>query len=336
MLAVFLGVPVGGALLFFAAAGLLSPRSAGAPIAARLHIPYPAIVAHRGLSAWAPEETRPAYLLARAVGADYLEADVQRTRDGVLIALHDETLQRTTNVAAVFPDRRDRGPADFSWAELQQLDAGAWWNAAHPDRARPSYVGLRILRLEELMELARRPDLPSAPGLYLETKDPEKYPGYERELVTLLAAGGFLAAPPPGAAAPLIFQSFDAQSLERLRELAPAVPRVLLVEHKPKPDADGKKPSWAALLQKARALGAGLGPSGYEGMPWHTGPAHQAGLLVHPYTINQSWQLRMLRQFGCDGVFTDTAELARGVLGRAEPGYDRERALRAAFQATGY
>lgn len=322
--------------LLFACAYVVSPPSAGAPIAAQLHVPRPAIIAHRGLSYWAPEETRPAYVLAREIGADYLEADVQRTRDGVLIALHDDTLARTTNVAAIFPERRDQGPDAFTWDELTRLDAGSWWNAAHPDRARPAYVGLRILRLEELIDLALA-DAGTAPrpGLYLETKGADKYQGYERELVALLRARGLLDSTAPGAAPRLIFQSFVPESLARLRELAPAVPRVLLIER----EAVGKQP-WSAFVQRARSLGAGLGPSGYEGMPWHTGPAHRAGLLVHHYTINQAWQLRLLRQLGSDGVFTDTADLALAVFGRGIPTapgalYDRDAALRAAFAKAG-
>ena len=333
---------VGGlALLALAAAvtfmvlGAWSPRAAGRPIAARLHIPHPAVIAHRGLSFWAPEETRAAYVLARTIGADYLEADVQRTRDGVLIALHDETLLRTTNVAALFPERRDRGPEAFTWQELHQLDAGSWWNAAHPDRARPAYVGLHILRVEELLDLARgtEPGSHATPGLYLETKDSAKYPGYEAELVALLRAHGWLPGPSTSpAVAPVIFQSFDAPSLARLRELAPEVPRVLLLER-----PDGRKESFGSLIQKAQELGAQLGPSGYEAMPWHLGPAHRAGLLVHHYTINQPWQLRLVRQFGSDGVFTDSADRALEVYGRGGRGgaYDRTVALRVAFQKTG-
>ena len=336
--AVALGLVALAPGLFLLAAAAVSPRSAGRPIAEQLHLPHPAVIAHRGLSFWAPEETRAAYLLARAIGADYLEADVQRTRDGVLIALHDETLERTTDVAHIFPARRGSGPAEFTWAELQQLDAGSWWNAAHPDRARPAYVGLRILRLEELLDIAGSPatttTTAATPGVYLETKDPDKYPGYERELVALLRARGLLAAAPVGGAAPVVFQSFDRASLARLRELAPEVPRVLLLEHGRRDGRD--PPRWDLLLGQARALGAGIGPSGYEGMPWHTGPAHRAGLLVHHYTINQEWQLRLLRQLGSDGVFTDTADLALQVFGRGgQAASDRHQALRAAFRETG-
>ncbi|MEQ9366628.1 MAG: glycerophosphodiester phosphodiesterase family protein, partial [Leptospirales bacterium] len=92
VLLLVLGLPVGGSLL-------LSPPSAGQKIAGELSIPYPAVVAHRGASYDAPEETRAAYLLARNIRADYLEMDLQRSRDGVLLAFHDDTLERTTNVA---------------------------------------------------------------------------------------------------------------------------------------------------------------------------------------------------------------------------------------------
>lgn len=329
---IFVGVL--GALAVLAQ--LVSPRSLGQPIAERLHVPYPAVIAHRGLSYWAPEETRAAYLLAREIGADYLEADVQRTSDGVLIALHDDTLDRTTDVAAVFPERRGRGPEAFTWAELQRLDAGSWFNAARPERARPSFVGQRILRIEELIEIAGAPGRPGTPGLYLETKGAAKYQGYERELVELLRARGWIGAGPrpDGAAgpAPLLFQSFVPESLVRLRELAPEVPRVLLVDH----DDLAKEP-FSAFVARGRELGSGLGPSWAEGLPWHTGPAHRAGLLLHHYTVNHAWKLRLLRQLGSDGVFTDTADLALQVFGRGGRSGPSSRAelLHAAFQKTG-
>src|SRR5688572_12515052 len=91
-------------------------------------------VAHRGASAYAPEHTLAAYRLAIEMGADYIEQDLAVTRDGVLICLHDETLERTTNVEDVFPDRGRVVPGggrqywlavDFTLAEIKQLDAGS-------------------------------------------------------------------------------------------------------------------------------------------------------------------------------------------------------------------
>ena len=94
---------------------------------ARPHVPENAVIAHRGLPYWAPEETAPSYMLARALGVDYLEADLQRTKDGVIICLHDENLKRTTDISDVFPSRRDDPANTFTLEELKTLDAGSWF-----------------------------------------------------------------------------------------------------------------------------------------------------------------------------------------------------------------
>ena len=95
-----------------------------------------ALVAHRGASAYAPEHTLAAYRLAIAQGADYVEQDLAVTRDGVLICLHDESLERTTDVEEVFPDRTTTDSAngrkrwlaiDFTLDEIKRLDAGSWF-----------------------------------------------------------------------------------------------------------------------------------------------------------------------------------------------------------------
>ena len=76
----------------------------------------PLVIAHRGASFDAPESTAPAYLVARELGADYLELDLQRTKDGQLIALHDDTLERTTDVAKRFPERAKAPVSQFTLA----------------------------------------------------------------------------------------------------------------------------------------------------------------------------------------------------------------------------
>ena len=76
-------------------------RDDGAAATRMIGLPFPTVMAHRGASFLAPEETALSYRLAQAAGADFLEADIQRTKDGVLIALHDDTLDRTTNVRHV-------------------------------------------------------------------------------------------------------------------------------------------------------------------------------------------------------------------------------------------
>ena len=135
------------------------------------NVPSYAVMAHRGSTYWAPEETESAWRWAREMGADYLESDLQCTKDGVILANHDDNLTRTTNIEEVFGnqvpssrrefylslgfseadadaqlalDREGFKPyyaASYYYAELLMLDAGAWFNAARPEQARPAYAG---------------------------------------------------------------------------------------------------------------------------------------------------------------------------------------------------
>lgn len=117
-------------------------------------LPRNIVIAHRGTTYWAPEETEAAMRWARNTGADYLELDLQRTKDSVLIALHDMNLERTTNIKDVFPERAGNPVSDFTLEELWQLDAGSWFNRENPDRARSGFSGLDILTLEDVVRIA--------------------------------------------------------------------------------------------------------------------------------------------------------------------------------------
>ncbi|RKS18892.1 glycerophosphoryl diester phosphodiesterase [Pseudomonas sp. WPR_5_2] len=207
-------------------------------LAIRSGIPHPAVIAHRGASFDAPESTAAAYTLARDLGADYLELDLQRSKDGVLFALHDNTLQRTTDVARKFPERKDSPANAFTMAELKTLDAGTWFNTAYPDRARPSYAGLNILTLDEIIDIAQG-NPQHRPGLYIETKEPKQFPGIEHDLKAKLQERGWLI--PAGSAVAksepavgqgpgkVILQTFEKSSLELLQKEMPQVPKILLL-----------------------------------------------------------------------------------------------------------
>lgn len=180
-------------------------------IKALTDLPRNIVIAHRGTTCWAPEETEVAMRWARNVGADYLELDLQRTKDRYLVALHDESLLRTTNVALLFPERKGCPVSDFTLDELRQLDIGNWFNKANPGRAREEFVGQDILTLEDVVKIAegyrivrdqngkrlynvdeegRRhsryeidpADNGNRPGIYPETKEPHLFPGIEWDL----------------------------------------------------------------------------------------------------------------------------------------------------------
>lgn len=302
---------------------LISPFDGGKEIAQRAGIPYPAVIAHRGASGIAPESTVAAYELARDIGANYLEADLQRTVDGVIIVFHDDSPARTTNAAEIFPGREDDFIGSFTYEELMQLDAGSWFNKSFPGKAREEFNGLQIITLNELIDIAEEGN--NNPGLYLETKSAPEYPGIEDDIVEILSNRGWLPGKPDlqhpernaekemetvrvntaMGTSRIIFQSFHTESLEKFKELSPETKRVLLVNFNRVFDH-----GWNETLKTASELADGIGPAGYLTFPWIVRKAHSENLIVHPYTVNNRLYLNLMWFFGTDGVFTDYPDTA--------------------------
>jgi glycerophosphoryl diester phosphodiesterase len=178
------------------------------------------VIAHRGASAVAPENTLPAMRKAAADGADMVEFDVQRTADGTLVVVHDKTFARTTDVASVFPGREHDPISSFTWSEVQRLDAGSWFS--------PTYVGTRIPSLAQLLQTLR----PLHIRLLLELKNPTLYPGYEKQVAHELQQHGYVGSHR------VWVHSFDADSLERLHDRLPSVPVGLITETGTVPSVD--------------------------------------------------------------------------------------------------
>lgn len=309
---------------------IMSPPWAGNVIAAQKGLKRPLAIAHRGASHYAPENSLASFALARDLGADYVETDVQRTRDGVLINFHDDDLSRTTNVAEVFPGREKDPIGSFTWAELRRLDAGSWFNRESPDRARKGFVKLAIPTFKEYLAVLSTGR--NRPGLLIELKKPERYPSIEREILAELRAGRWIdgenrviVLPAPEQGGDLvtvglgehrvILQSFDEKSLAILKEIAPAVTRNLLVDE----DDEKKKGSFAALLDAARALDAEIGPSGYLAWPWNVGAAHRRDMFFFVYTIDKEWHFTLFTLFGIDGMITNRCDAYLEFIGRPVP-----------------
>lgn len=127
--------------------------------------PKPLIIAHRGASHLAPENTLVAAEQAVMFGADGIEVDLTISYDGVIFLLHDDTLRRTTNVAEVFPERAGENAASFNFSELRSLDAGSWFVDSDPfktiqdgyisESTAESYRGELIPSLEEIINFTR-------------------------------------------------------------------------------------------------------------------------------------------------------------------------------------
>src|SRR5262245_43955706 len=180
------------------------------------------LVAHRGASAYAPEHTIESYRLAIEQGADFVEQDLQITKDGALVCLHDLTLERTTDVEEVYPDRfradvsedqpSGSQPAkhwyvsDFTLGEIKRLDAGSWFNA--------KFKGAKVPTFQEAIDLVR-----GKAGLYPETKAPEVYGkrGFDMERLALeILKNNGLDTPSADPKTPVIIQSFSAESLRKI------------------------------------------------------------------------------------------------------------------------
>jgi glycerophosphoryl diester phosphodiesterase len=236
------------------------------------------LVAHRGASAYAPEHTLASYRLALQQRADYVEQDLAVTKDLVLICLHDESLERTTNVEELFPDRAVVDPAtgrkqwlavDFSLAEIKRLDAGSWFDGR--------FAGERIPTWEEAVATVG-----TAAGLYPELKTPALYRARNIDQTKLFVESVKRLALHTRTPGSLIVQSFDEQPLKDLTSQLPALPRTFLIDNR-----DGARWLTATGLTEIARFATGIGPAKalLDGHPEVVRSAHAAGLTVTPYTF---------------------------------------------------
>jgi glycerophosphoryl diester phosphodiesterase len=272
-------------------------------------------VAHRGASAYAPEHTAAAYRLAIAHGADYVEQDLAVTKDGALVCLHDDSLERTTNVEDVFPERATTDAqgrrrwliADFTLAEIKRLDAGSWFDAR--------FAGERVLTFDEAIDLVG-----NAAGLYPELKSPALYRTRNIDIVGLFASvvkrrnlDGRMTDGRPR----LVVQSFDEQAVRDLAKALPGVPRTFLIGGGPNVE---RWLSAAVALKEMATFASDVGPAKQlvSQNPALVGWAHAAGLTVTPYTFRsgatgtfadvEAEMRHFLYVYGVDQVFTDNPD----------------------------
>ena len=169
----------------------------------------PLIIGHRGAAGVAPENTLPAIKAGSRSGAEFIEIDVQLSKDGVPFIFHDGTPSRTTNVAEVFPDRVNDLITSFTWDELQQLDAGSYFS--------DEFKGTKIPHFDEVPGA-----LAGGTGVFIEIKDPAKSPGVEKLVADALAEDPEWKA--LADANKIEVLSFDAASNQMFAQLAPEVP----------------------------------------------------------------------------------------------------------------
>ncbi|MGG5254237.1 glycerophosphodiester phosphodiesterase [Neobacillus sp. SM06] len=255
-----------------------------------------ATIAHRGASAYAPEHTLASYRKAIQMKADYVELDLQMTKDGQLIAMHDETLERTTNAKEVYPDRSPWRVKDFTLAEIKQLDAGSWFNAAYPALAKKGYIGQKVPTLDEAIQIVKQ-DGKGKAGLYMETKAPIVYPGMEEKLIETLRKNNVLDDKK------LFLESFSESSLRKIKKLAPNVKLIQLYSASMIKGKDLKQE-----FDRISTYASGIGPSKELVEPILIEAAHENQLFVHAWTGNSKDVLAALLALGVDGIFTNTPD----------------------------
>ena len=251
-------------------------------------------IGHRGASGYAPEHTFPAYDQALELGADYIEQDLQLSRDGVLVVLHDETLDRT----ARGPEENCTGSViDKTLEQIKTCEVGSWFNEENPQYAREEYVGLEIPTLEEVFQRYG-----SGVNYYIETKNPEEAPGMEEELVRLMGEYGLTG--PAAEGRQVLIQSFSPDSLRKIQALDPSLPLIRLYEAE---EEDSE--SIGEDLDEARTYAVGIGPSKEDVDRSLVSEAHARSLDVHPYTVNEEQEMEELISLGVDGMFTNFPDL---------------------------
>ncbi|MFE7930399.1 glycerophosphodiester phosphodiesterase [Streptomyces sp. NPDC057456] len=254
----------------------------------------PSVIAHRGASALAPENTLDAVDEAAALGIPWVENDVQRTKDGELVVIHDDSLRRTTDAEEIFPGRAPWKVRDFTAAEIARLDAGSWFDAAH--------TGARVPTLKEYVDRVEH----HHQKLLLEVKNPELYPGIEQQTLKLLSNEGWLDR--RHLANRLIVQSFSADSLRTVHELKPGVRTGLLGM-----PALADLPWYAGFADLVNPSYASLSPAYVSAVHALTGP-HGKPMKVFAWTVDDPATARAVVGYDVDGVITNKPDVVRRAL----------------------
>ncbi len=238
----------------------------------------PWVIAHRGASGHAPENTLAAYERAVQLGAGFIETDLHLTRDARFVAIHDSTLERTTN---------GRGNVhDFTLAELRNLDAGMWF-----DR---EFMGQRIPTLEEVLKFGSEHDV----IFYLEVKYDAAW-GMHHSLVAELHKSQSTAR--------TIVISFDQSTLTALRQVDSTMMMGLLV--------DERQEDYAKV---AIELGVRqLCPKANLVTPQLVADAHGVDLQVATWTVDEPEVMRAVAAAGVDGIMSNFPDRLQTVLGES-------------------
>ncbi|KHL92374.1 hypothetical protein QW71_29655 [Paenibacillus sp. IHB B 3415] len=236
-------------------------------------------IAHRGASGYAPENTIPAFELAREMDSDSIELDIHLTKDQIPVVIHDDTVNRTTNSKGYV--------RNMTLEQIKQLDAGSWFNKAYPMFAREIYAGTTIPTLDEVFETFGKEISyvleikESTPKINIEVLLNEYIKKYDLEKVVAI-------------------HSFSAASLRKFHSINPDIPLYQLVWN----DYTSVRLT-EAYLADVKSYAVGISPNFQGTSASYVAQIKRAGLKVMPYTINYQLNMDKAYSWGVDGVYTN-------------------------------
>jgi glycerophosphoryl diester phosphodiesterase len=245
----------------------------------------PLVIGHRGYCQFAPENTLPSFKLAVTAGADLVELDYHHSKDGQLIVMHDFDLDRTTDATNRWRGRKIKVESKTA-AEIQTLDAGSWFD--------PKYAGTKVPLLTEALDTIQQG---SVTLIERKAGDPEP-------CVKLLRSKGLINR--------VVVQSFDWEYLRGFHSIEES--QVLGALGPPAKLSDGKKPEGpkelsAAWLDELQKTGAKVAVWNNKVSKAAVDAAHQRGLRVWVYTINDPAEANRLLDMGVEGIITNNTGL---------------------------
>ena len=269
----------------------------------------PLVLAHRGASGYMPEHTLAGYELAVKLGADYIEPDLQMSKDGVLVAMHDDTLTRTTDAQTLFPGRASYAVSEFTLAELKTMTvkpvgtAGTTYPGFTPTSPEP----FRIPTFQQVIDLARSLSISSGRevGIYPEAKQAD--PVMENKILETLIANGYTGADK------VFIQSFSIDTIKSIHDkqalLGADFDLIVLSS------SSTALVNYGLANLKSFADGLGVSITGAGMTESFVDLAHGAGLLVHGYTFSKTGvaadvEYQKFFGWGLDGVFSNYTDLA--------------------------
>lgn len=257
------------------------------------------VIAHRGASAIAPENTLLAFRLAIEAGAEMIETDAHLARDGEIVLIHDADLRRTTNC--------NGSVADLHLAELSACDAGYWFTPRGERRHAFRGLGLAVPRLDDLLDLVRSLE----PTVFINVEIKNLPSEIDYDPTNRLARALVKSLDGANAAFNVLVSSFNPDAIDRVKELSPSLRTAYLCG--PRADLHART-AYAharghdAIHPHHSSLGRG------ERARRIVDVMHGAGLEVNVWTVNEPQRMLELATAGVDGIITDDPALLRQVL----------------------